>query len=83
LPRLSRSKIAIGSGWRLVATKLVRVPSGVGWRGGVWWPRRGWRARVCCPAAVPRRGVLSLRVYRAGVLVSGPGSPRTGVRGRD
>ena len=48
---LCRSKIVNGSGWRLVATKLVRVPSRVGWRGGVWWPRRGWRARVCCPAA--------------------------------
>ena len=57
------------------------VLGGLAWR--VRWPRRGWRARVCCPAAVPRRGVLSLRVYRAVVLVSGPGSPRTGVHGRD
>jgi hypothetical protein len=57
------------------------VLGGLAWR--IRWPRRGWRARVCCPAAVPRRGVLSLRVYRAVVLVSGPGSPRTGVHGRD
>jgi hypothetical protein len=57
------------------------VLGGLAWR--VRWPRRGWRARVCCPAAVPRRGVLSLRVYRAVVLVSGPGSPRTGVHGGD
>ena len=57
------------------------VLGGLAWR--VRWPRRGWRARVCCPAAVPRRGVLSLRVYRAVVLVSGPGSLRTGVHGRD
>jgi len=57
------------------------VLGGLAWR--VRWPRRRWRARVCCPAAVPRRGVLSLRVYRAVVLVSGPGSPRTGVHGRD
>lgn len=57
------------------------VLGGLAWR--VRWPRRGWRARVCCPAAVPRRGVLSLRVYRAVVLVSGSGSPRTGVHGRD
>ena len=39
------------------------VLGGLAWR--VRWPRRGWRARVCCPAAVPRRGVLSLRVNRA------------------
>ena len=25
------------------------VPGGLAWR--AWWPRRGWRARVCCPAA--------------------------------
>jgi hypothetical protein len=50
-PDVCRSKIVNGSRWRQVATKLVRVPSRVGWRGGVRWPRRGWRARVCCPAA--------------------------------
>ena len=32
--RLSRSKIVNRSWWRLVATKLVRVPSWAGWRGG-------------------------------------------------
>jgi hypothetical protein len=57
------------------------VLGGLAWR--VRWPRRGWRARVCCPAAVPRRVVLSLRVYRAVMLVSGPGSLRAGVHGRD
>ena len=31
---LSRSKIVNRSWWRLVATKLVRVPSWAGWRGG-------------------------------------------------
>ena len=31
---LCRSKIVNGSWWRLVATKLVRVPSWAGWRGG-------------------------------------------------
>ena len=55
------------------------VLGGLAWR--VRWPRRGWRARVCCPAAVPCRGVLSLEVYRAVVLVPGPGSPRAGVHG--
>jgi hypothetical protein len=33
-PNLSRSKIVNRSWWRLVATKLVRVPSWAGWRGG-------------------------------------------------
>ena len=31
---LSRPKIVNRSWWRLVATKLVRVPSWAGWRGG-------------------------------------------------
>jgi hypothetical protein len=31
---LSRSKVVNRSWWRLVATKLVRVPSWAGWRGG-------------------------------------------------
>jgi hypothetical protein len=31
---VSRSKIVNRSWWRLVATKLVRVPSWAGWRGG-------------------------------------------------
>jgi hypothetical protein len=55
------------------------VPGGLAWRGTVA------AARVACasvlPGRRPRRGVLSLRVYRAVELVSGPGSPRTGVHG--
>src|ERR1019366_10058040 len=57
------------------------VPGGLAWRGMVA------AARVACasvlPGCRPRRGVLSLRVCRAVVLVSGPGSPRTGVHGGD
>jgi hypothetical protein len=55
------------------------VPGGLAWRGTVA------AARVACASVLsgrrPRRGVLSLRVYRAVELVSGPGSPRTGVHG--
>jgi hypothetical protein len=40
---LCRSKIVNRSWWRLVATKLVRVPSWAGWRGGCGGPSR----RLC------------------------------------
>ena len=81
VPRF-RSKIVNGSGWRWWPRNLSA--SRPGWAGVAGYGGRGaGGVRECAARRRPRRGVLSLRVYRAVELVSGPGSPRTGVHGGD
>ena len=68
---LSRSKIVNRSWWRLVATNLSASRPGRAGVAGTVAAARVACASVC-PAAVPCRGVLSLKVYRAVVLVPIP-----------
>jgi hypothetical protein len=55
---LSRPKIVNRSWWRLVATKLVRVPSWAGWRGG--YGGRGAGGVRECAARPPCRAAAFL-----------------------